>query len=310
MKNLVINFTKCSAGSTIASNRIAKYIALQTGFLLVDTLEKANEAIKKEGAFGSVYVVNGMFGFCEFRKQCVEICEAAGQLIWVGNDYQIKKPTQLKHLNFLDACQYGKQGDNTFLIDWNKLTHKTGIAEKEPIVQGLFYYGAFRQNREAAFDRYFLSSAYEKTISTTSKNETKFVSRYPSVRVVKPLDNVIESAGNFAATIYIEDESREDGIRLTPANRFYECAAAKVFQLFDSNCVDSFNGIDISDYIVKSADDVLIKINDQQLKKKQFEQFEQFDFKKDLDYEFQKFHLTTCENKQHTQIDKTQTSLF
>jgi len=308
MKNLVINFTKCTEGSTIASNRIAKFIALETGFLLVDDLQVAKQLAGEK--IGSIYVVNGLFGFCNFRELCVELCESADQLIWVGNDYNIKKPTQLKKFNFLNVCQYLTGGGNETLMDWNKLTHIKGLPAQKPLHNGLMYYGAFRENRLEAFKRYFDTDLYDVLVSTTSKNESKFSGINKDIKIVKPFKNVIKDSSVFGNTIYIEDEDRPADIYLTPANRFYECIAAKTLQLIDSKCKQSFEAWEIDDYIVSSPADVKAKLNDSELLKKQIEYFSKYDFKAELKESFKLFHLDRCLNLEGTQLFEKQSSLF
>jgi|7_EtaG_2_1085326.scaffolds.fasta_scaffold00750_18 hypothetical protein len=309
MKNLVINFTKCSPNSTIASNRIATFISKQTGFLLVDDLQTAQQ-IKQE-MIGAIYVVNGMFGFCNFRDECVRLCYEARQLFWIGNDYNIKVPSQLKRFEFIKACQYTTSAKE-YLLDWNKLTYLKGLPIQNKIETGILYYGAYRENRQEAFKRYFKTDIYKIIVSTTPKNKSKFLSLNNKIKTVRPFPSLIKGVQYFANTIYIEDEKRAAGIDLTPANRFYECVSAKVLQLFDKNTLQSFErfGNNLDDYIVESAADLKNKMNNKKLLTQQIDYFNSFDFLDELILEFQKFHQENCYYKDATKELEIQKTLF
>lgn len=266
--SVVINFSKCTPSSITASNRIAVWITDLLHYKLVDNKESAKYYASQE--VDIAVVVNGMFSFCDFRDEVVKICEKARRIIWIGNDYAIDIPSQIKFIkkqnNFYRIAQYSNFDniDNHSIVDFNKLTFDKKIKKMKYKYQGLFYYGALRKDRIAKFKSYLKSNNdLTITISTSNKNQKDFYQINNSAILVKPIPNIISGMQYFQSSVYIEDVITKN-IELTPANRFYECLSAKILLLYDNDCKPTLKraGFWNDNFAVSNQEDVIDKLKE------------------------------------------------
>lgn len=260
MSTIVVNFTKISPRSTIASNRIAEFVAKQLNATLVDTLEGAQAQLAAGAAFDAAIFVNGMWGFCDFRPEALEIAKRAQRLYWVSNDYAIKMPSVLKrlaHVRLATFDNYDAHPAHVY-VNWNKLTHEPFNGLNVPTRRGLTYYGAFREGRIDSFRRYFgAEPAYPVTIYTTRNNRGKYETLAPKAEVLTdPIKPTVDGR-TWQASLYIEDDESHR-VYHSPANRFYEMLSTGTLMLVDAAAEATLRraGFDVGPWVVRSQADV------------------------------------------------------
>lgn len=267
----------------VASNRIAYWLAQQLGAELIDSEESCGKR-----KFDWVVLVNGPFGFCDFRERVMELCEENENFVWVGNDIAINMPSQLKKIlgptknvhHWVNHDNF-KQQVNYRYINWNQLTYVPGIQWRHPKHNGVAYYGAWRDDRTDDFKKYLGRGVpYQVYISSSAKGLPEFKRLNPRLRAFK-VANLIRDFAVFESTVYIEDE-KSHHIYSSPANRFYECLSAGVVQFIDHRAVGTFAraDIDISPYVVDGATDLQAKrmlINQMRAKQRKLYEKSKFD---------------------------------
>lgn len=289
--NIVINPSKCTQTSITASNKIALWISSLLKIKLVD--DKQTATIVLGYGLDTVFIVNGMFGFCDFRDEITKICQKAKEVIWIGNDYAIKFPSNLSFLKndikLRRIAQYSNFDGmkNHQYIDFNKLLHWNGVA-KPYQYEGLFYYGAFRKDRVKSFKRWLGKSAVPIHVSTSARNFDEFSEINPKMKIYKSNGDIRKILPKFQASIYIEDEFSHSN-EMSPANRFYEVVGAKSLLFYDNKCKKTLSKAGYWDetFSVSHIEDVEIKLkNYDKLREKQIKMFEGKDFRKELEKEF------------------------
>ena len=91
--NIVINPTKCTATSITASNKIAVWISKLLKIKLIDDQKSAKQALDFQ--IDTLFLVNGMFAFCDFRDEIAALSKKAKEVVWIANDYAIKLSLKL-----------------------------------------------------------------------------------------------------------------------------------------------------------------------------------------------------------------------
>lgn len=289
--NIVINPTKCTAGTTTASNRIASWMSNLLGIRLVDDPAKAKIALGYE--IDRVYLVNGVFAFCDFRDEIKWLCQRAKEVVWIGNDYAIILPSQLKFLRdnpkVSRIAQYSNFNNwkNHKYVDFNKLLHWDGPIKPHKH-DGLFYYGAFREDRIPAFRHWFSGNEVPVHISTSQRNIENFHSLNRKMSIYKGDRDIRKVLPLFQSSIYIEDTFSHK-TTMSPANRFYEVIGSKVLMLYDSRSRRTLEHAGFWDdaFSVSSQTDVAERLkNYDKLREKQIAMFAGRDFKTELEKEF------------------------
>lgn len=286
MNQAVLNFMKIGENSIVASNRIAKYIAQKTGATLIDQ----KKAVTGE-VFDRVFLVNGPGLYCDYIREMEAICLHAKQLIWIGNDYAIKMPSFVKnHPNLWHFSAYENiyNSRQHHLVNWNQLTFDKSISAKVVQFKGMAYYGAYRQDREKYFKKYFHKNRpYPLHISSSTQGLAKFRQEFGRFTEWDG-SNLLNKLGYFESTLYIEDE-KSHRIYCSPANRFYEALSADCLILFDVSTVGTFEraGIDISPWVVDGPEEYAMKLaHSDELKNAQMASLRSRDYLFDLDAEF------------------------
>ena len=258
---LVINFSRCSPTSTIASNRIAIMLTELTGGFLVDSEDSANEAMSRN--WRHIFVVNGLWGFCSYRQQVLSLIDKVmGHFYWCSNDYAIKMPGPLKkkrHVRVANFDNFDAHPAHVYM-NWNQITFNASskLEPNDCPRPGLSYYGAFRQDRLPSFYRYFVKAPYDVNIWTSTKGRKHWQALDESIAVHGPLGDPMRDPNNFEASIYIGDEHSRL-IYHSPANRFYELLSAGCFILFCRSTLATFMraGVRLSqDWLVSTNGDV------------------------------------------------------
>ena len=289
--NIVINPTKCTATSITASNKIAVWIAKLTKARLVDTKQAASDALGY--TIERAFVVNGMFGFCDFRDEIAALCQKAKEVVWVGNDYAIKMPTHLNAIKndskFRRIAQYSNYDSvaRHDYVDFNKLLHWNGTKRTHKY-DGLFYYGAYRKDRDKSFKQWLKDDGVPVHVSTSQKNFPEFKALNKSMNLYKADGDIRRVLHLFQSSIYIEDEFTHKNL-MSPANRFYEVTGAKVLLFYDASTRRTLEhaGYWDADFAVNNLGEVKEKLRShQQLRDKQIAMFNDIDFVKQLETEF------------------------
>lgn len=265
----VISFSEVTPTSTIASHKIASFLADHLQVPLFDN-EKTIHIAKR---YERWLVVNLPFSFCKFQAKYIQIIKSMPHLeiVWVQNDYTIPIRTYKMYLTnpshqvstWSNMPYYVKSKRDAY-INWNMLTYKPTpprIHEKK----GIVYWGAFRKDRIDSFEQFFQEGTYDLHISTASKKSAKkffYLSsgkgrKKNSIHLYPPFKDVINNIKNFQATLYMEDQWSTRNYN-SPANRFYEALSAGVPILFERKSQATFEqaGYDVSPYVVHSHAEV------------------------------------------------------
>ena len=252
--NCVVHLTPCSPKTTIASARIAQHLSNFLDAELVDGIEKGSPFADSE--YDVIFYVNSMGAFAEpeLRLQLADQIRRCNHLIFVQNDYTVQPISQVqKVLRDERGWSFKQPFENTPPFMWSNIPENAArpgdayvnwnLLTWDPIpldrirfndkLDGLMYYGSYRQDRERYFKRYLENAPYTVHVSTNGKAVEKFRSLAPDM-VRHGSWRSFEDLSKFKATVYIEDEHIHSHYN-SPANRFYECLSAGVAILFDES---------------------------------------------------------------------------
>lgn len=147
--------------------------------------------------------------------------------------------------------------------DYYRVNMNLLLARKSPPVghfqkpYGIIYFGTYRKDREAYFNRYLQGTVY---CSTSNKNIKKFMRIGCSPIFIQKLQWIAgyETLNLFKYSIYIEDEYTHSHFNYL-ANRFYEALACNVVQFFDRSCERTIeeSGIEFDAFYYVSSHDEL-----------------------------------------------------
>jgi hypothetical protein len=283
MNAAIWSFTKPTENSVVASNRIATF--------LQDTLQLPlyhDGHILDEKRLDVLIMVNGAFAFCAFRDEVAKVIRRTPRIIWVQNDYTIYTPTdsgtaetpfrkafrtRVQDKGFAPVDRWTTVADlatvtpGSRYVNWNMLTAlpkplNRGVLGVPPL-EALFYYGAYRNGREEAFDRFFTKPVAATVVSSPSK---KFAARYPKIQVVSPIggEQFYPTLNAHALGLYLEDERSHRQFH-SPANRFYEMLSAGLPMVFQAESVAmlrDYANINVSDYVVRGPKGVAAVLPD------------------------------------------------
>ncbi len=289
---VVVHLTKCAAQTTIASARIAKYIATMFDLPLVDQPGLWKKQYK------NIIYVNSMGAFAppELRLELAQQVRGCEKLIYVQNDYNVHPISQVQkvvrdergwshdfpfttgdiHLwtTVPEYCR--KPGDK--YINWNALTFNQAVPNA--LLRGaeastVFYWGACRPGRVDAFKRLLLGINSIRrgpvVISCAGKVQRKFLEAAADtvlqntaqtwvpdhVNFCKPFKDLGELSA-YGATVYMEDEASHT-VYTSPANRFYEALSVGLFMYVDQPAVHTLEqaGYEVpQEWVVHSLDEI------------------------------------------------------
>jgi hypothetical protein len=260
IQNFVIHFTRTTGATTLASAGIALDVAAATGWDLIDDRQTAARALR-QGWIDRACFVNSPWAFCDFRDDAVKLAALAKRRIWAQNDYAISIPAPLRKAGeFVLWTTVPDQPGLVQYVNFNALTYRlqpplnmnSAVAFHRNTV---FYYGAYRKDREEDFRRYFSPPTdYPMVISCTSRAAGSFRALAPEARLMIPCRSVMSEARHYGATIYIEDATSHRRY-CSPANRFYECLSAGIAIAFDIKTVGTMEraGFDVRRFVVEDA---------------------------------------------------------
>jgi hypothetical protein len=250
----VVHFIKCSEKSSVASAKIARFIAKLLGVPLIHEIDD----FKDSAVFNKdlIFFVNSPFVYCDFRKDFYEMIKVPDQRrVWIQNDYalEIRAPEPIFWTTIPD--KFIKNPKDSY-INWNQLSYIPQDVNLSR-TNGLMYYGAFRKGRLNYFEKYLKDCLYPCFISTTPKHAPKFKEFNDKIIILKKFPSLIETISQYSASLYIEDNWSNKHF-CSPANRFYECLSAGVAILFDKSCEQTMQiaGYDVSKYVVDSKEEL------------------------------------------------------
>lgn len=277
MNTVLFAFAKPSDRSMVVSPRIATFIAKTLRVPLC-----YDERILEHKKPDVLILVNGAFAFCKHLESVAQIIRTAKRVVWVQNDYTIIPPKAvsgavspfraafrertargLPWIDFWTTCERNASvSELSRYINWNALTMSdTALPiDEDPTHDYPLYYGAYRVNRQRAFDRYFTRMRY--VISTPS---AKFAARYPRAKVVPPFpqSDFLGTLNTYALGLYLEDRRSHTEFH-SPANRFYEMLSAGLPMVFEPEARRMMRhaGYKIKPFIVRSRHDVKAAMRD------------------------------------------------
>lgn len=270
MSNAIFSFSKPVPNSTVISNHIALFLSNVLGLPVYYDKEVAT--IKPD----ILFIVNGAFAFCDSLEPLATAIRAADRIVWIQNDYTIKPPKRDGDAQspfrkaFVERAQAGYPDVDYWTtvrlnasktpfseyINWNMLTYQDSQLSFNKSGDDLFYYGAFRNNRQRYFDRYFARPYSLTSISSTSK---KFAARYPHVTVQAgiPREYFYQDLNSHGLGLYIEDPKSHKEYH-SPANRFYEMLSASLPMVFqpESQPMLQRAGYDVTPFVVENRKDI------------------------------------------------------
>lgn len=158
-----------------------------------------------------------------------------------------------KDRGHLTSMQWAKR----FLYaNWNAASYQP-IPIAQPTERGLLYYGMYREGRAQDFGIYLGTNLFPVHISASRNAHKKFDWVAPLANPLPRFTNMPRDLQQFEMALYLEDKKSHTSYT-SPANRFYECLSAGIYQVFDIDCVETFNvaGISVTDYVVQVPDDI------------------------------------------------------
>lgn len=147
-----------------------------------------------------------------------------------------------------------KYTDNWNILNLNSLCFKQN-QYTDTVRNGCIYYGSFRKDRSEYFKKYLTTDI---TLSTHSKNISKFRDCGSESEIIKRVDWSKTGILNYKYSLYIEDCKTHTNFNYL-ANRFYEALNYGVVPIFGEECINTIkmSGYNIPDsYIIKNTLDI------------------------------------------------------
>jgi hypothetical protein len=275
--NIVAHMTECKPHSTVASARVARFIAeTLPDFRLVDTREKTNLVrgvlSMSQKALKHLIIVNGPMAFCDFLPELAALVRVAENVVFVQQDYTIMPPSAESKAespfrkvfadrklrpHFWTTVKDNVRELGDHYVNWNQLTYDLHKPADLVATPTLMYYGAYREKREQDFQFYFQDAPYNVHISTTPIRGKKFLKLDSRIKIVPPWVG-LGDLPRCRASLYIEDRKSHEEFH-SPANRFYELLSAGIPILFDVRTTKQLAIAGINpkpNWVVKSKADV------------------------------------------------------
>lgn len=187
-----------------------------------------------------------------FRQQTLKVFPLAKKVIWCNNDWnvpfhgyhlgRVRETARLAALTIVPELAERFGVAETF--NWNRLTFNP-LAAQTPYkerVERIYYYGSYRVDRLRCFDKYFPAWGNRFTISAANgKDAKRFSDRYPTIEVLKRMENVFTALDRYTVTVMLEDRYSH-AHPTAPPNRFYEALSAGTAIFFEPEAVENWAG--------------------------------------------------------------------
>lgn len=273
MKTAIFSFVTVSDKSMVASVKVARFVRDTLRVLLVD-----DERIAEHDDLDALLIVNGAYAFCKHLEPLSRAILGARRIIWIQQDYSIVPPIcdgqatspfrrafverrekGRSHLEYWTTCE--KESKATTLsryLNWNCLTFSAVQHRLSDDARDLFYYGSFRAGRAKAFDRFFLNSQVDVTISSPT---SRFQQRYDKARHLGKIDDLSLELSRHGLGLYLEDRLSHSNFH-SPPNRFYEMLSAGLPMVFQEEAGYTLRraGYDPSSFTVSNSSAVARKM--------------------------------------------------
>jgi hypothetical protein len=259
--NYVVYCSSIIDSKILATSRIARWIRDHLDGD-VQTVDDNNLATFEPPAEFTMFMVNTPLTMVHARGipqkdagyKLEDLLYKATKLVHVQNDYSVRSPApDLTGMSIVvkswtmrqnegrsamvwstcrDRCD--KHPSMYSYINWNALAFQEMMTPmNNRIDDRVFYFGAYRKDREAEFDRYMRRSDDLFIISAPSRGQTLFKERYGFADdQVHDLIKIPDDLTKYAFTLYIEDDMSHRQYH-SPANRFYEALSANMAILVD-----------------------------------------------------------------------------
>ena len=281
MNSAIFTFSKPNPESTVATNRLAGFIQQELKTPLI------HDDFIAEGVLDVLFIINGAFAFCKHLTALGDAVKRAKRVVWIQQDWTISPPKpesnaespfrkafRIRAEKGLPPVDYWTTVEKnasatkaSAYVNWNMLTYAP-LAEAERTAlrkratKDLLYYGAFRANREEAFDRYFIAPDVPITISSTSTNFACYYNSWGPDLGVTVTDGMArgsffrELAGHGLG-LYIEDKKSHTEFH-SPANRFYEMLSAGLPMVFQPECAFMLQkaGFEVGEWVIREKTDL------------------------------------------------------
>lgn len=237
---MIFTFTR-SIGTV---NRIADFVSKTLGVPWCSDEEVAESPLDK------LIVVAGGAPFAgkTILDAIGHVVSCTPKVVWITNDYNVSLPTaKSKGKSPYRACfrerletglppvQFWStvEAQADVYMNWNCLLPSQEIFlpwHERQFRDRMIYYGYYRPEREAYFERYFRHPAVPTDVSYpfSGKSEAYFDSLM-SIRAKQKThpDDLIRMLSHYGLGLYLEDNSSHHEFH-SPANRFYEMYAAGI----------------------------------------------------------------------------------
>lgn len=243
LRAAVLHVNSANRDSTSPTMRIARFVADELKIPLL--YDRTSAAAHRDVKYDVLFVKYGVLKFSNHREDALTIYNNAKFIVDLENDYSMVPD---KRFRVADEV-WSTVEDRTRYCNWNILTRHPLSAwqcpRPLPMVSrdGLVYYGAFREDREPSFRRYFRDAPYNLTISTF-RSRKKFMELCGDSAEIVGAFKDPDAAGSWPATIYMEDETSH-GLYCSPATRFYECIMTGILQFIDIEAVETLSVAEI-----------------------------------------------------------------
>lgn len=288
-----------TSNSVVACSRLAAFLGQHLG---AEVLDSADVTLKRD-RYQTLIIVNSPWGFCteEHRARIRRILWQAKRVIWAQQEIDGGiGPRSFKSMGaWLDGeseagVRPGRDGrrrldlwtniplfvergfisqsiyvsSRSAYVNWNVLHYapenRPRDVDQRSKSNRLFYFGAFRPDRAARFEKYLRPDLYPVTVSTAvGRSVERFKTLLgDAVEVVPRSVGLIDQLARERAVVYIEDERTTETYN-SPAARFYEALSARTCQLIDADAVANLEraGFSVSPaWVVRDAGDVARKL--------------------------------------------------
>lgn len=270
-RECVVHTTKCAENTTIASARIARFLADKLGCPLYDGTRFDRPHVPYR-----MFYVNSMGAFAdpEQRELMRVMAHWCDQLIYVQNDYTIHPISQTQKVMRARGWSHDfpfhvgpvlwttvpgfmvKEQDS--YINWNALTYDPLPLHQDDRERGVVYWGSYRQDREDSFQKYLGEVRYPVHLCCATPVSKKFQEKLGRGFFNWGKWKEVDELNRFEATVYIEDD-KQHGDFHSLANRFYEALSAGLAIFIDRDALTTFEktGLVVDPFwVVSSSYDV------------------------------------------------------
>jgi len=266
MRAAVLHINSAGAESTSPTMRIARYAATYLKLPLIHNVETA--AVHADTVFDTLFVKLGVLKFSNHREHALRIYGNAKRIVNLENDYSFVPDPRLRKLHpkwrVWGTVPANVREHGGAYVNWNVLTwlYPRPWADKLPAYRPsepgrLLYYGAYRPDRIASFERWLKAVPYPVVVGARATHIKKFKALDERIDVVnfRTPDALAQLRGT---AIYLEDDTSH-ALYCSLANRFFECLQLGIPMLLDAAGARTYEAAKLPEwqrFVVESPDKV------------------------------------------------------